>query len=540
MTDSAPARRFTLIGSISLLTLTSLAAGALTCFSVNDLTDNFYNLGVIRRSASPEAQSLLETSYKHWYFPGRDRVVGPEPWHHNFALYAQTLSYRATGRLIVPAALYMVMMLAFGALTLRLCRRLLPGGGAMALGAASAALLLASRTGVQIASAPWMDDLWAWVFVMGAFVLLAEPRWTIARCAGAGALCALAYSFKDFALIWAPIGAAIILGRRLVMREADQRTVLWLGAFAVGFAVFVTPRCGFNQADLGRFMADEARQALNMRRVIGVPDNEHWFYWIDPAAAEHQQGRVAGMPLATARLIKAVLLEPLFAVSILTVAGALLFLRGARDRADQLLHLMFWIGLGGYVAFFALQFGEAGQQRYWLPLIALGLVLALRWVWRGYGGEDDVKQRRWRRAFGGLMILGAAGSMIMAALTLRQVTTDPVKPPFARAAIAAIDQVAPPPGRRLLVNTGRGVLLYAERPTWEYVSVKYPNVAVLSEDQFNQLLTRYRVEIAAIGDEPTIQRLRQRGWDTIYRDDDTTVLAAPRLAPPDMIRDSPD
>jgi hypothetical protein len=152
----------------------------LVLFCHHAQTDNLYNLGMVRRSASGDVWPLLETSYTHWYFKAYPQVR-PEDWHRSapFVILALLGRVLGTEHVTILSIPHLLWVLAWFAVAYRLFRRIQsrdPPDRPSGLSCWFSVLLLVvilvgSRPGLFSLSASFMDDVPAAVcaLVVSAF-----------------------------------------------------------------------------------------------------------------------------------------------------------------------------------------------------------------------------------------------------------------------------------------------------------------------------------------------------------------------------------
>lgn len=355
-------------------------------------TDNQYNHGLVARSALESSYPLLETSYLHWYFYEID-AVRAEDWHRSTYLLVLAELHRLAGEwsivltklvfiAIVLANLYLISLLAARAharpdhpdekLSLPFFFMLI------------VPVMLVNSWMPRLLAGDYLDDMPAALcgFVAATLLVIRGPR--LSTCVALGLVVALAFSVKNLSLVLSAAFLLSILVTTALECEAGRiwKIVTRCATFCVSYAIGLAPTLYWNIKDLGLLVPEQARLGLIGRLRSDTPDGEHDLYflkpdlelavsWIDMVL---QNGLVS--EITNGFFVTLAALRYGWVVLLVTIFGLLgaWFARNRRKptAAFRRLTTIFIFTLLGFVGFFTLKLGEAGQLRYWIFTFGLG------------------------------------------------------------------------------------------------------------------------------------------------------------------------
>jgi len=519
----------------------------LALWTPNVHTDNLYNLGVVRRSATAAPWPLLETSYVHWYFEPYP-MVRPEDWHRSAALVllrgeAELAGPGSEPMLRLPHLLWLA---ALWVLLAELARRLAPDEvarsrlGVMAIAAGVLLFLLLSGPGPQVASAAFMDDVPAAVCALVAVRLMLPGAPSPRRALAIGAVCGVAFWMKDLALIWAVLAPFLVAA--MVVLERPPRRALAVGApvaaCLTGFTAVAAVKIAWNLADLGIPLPTAVRLAMSGRNVPGVVDGEHFVYFLFPHLDVHSGGLLAGGVGALVHrlglglhLTGFALLDLVTAWLLLGVA-ALLLRRGPRAAASRRVLLATVVVAAAIAVLGVLHVAEPLQLRYWLVPVSLAAALGAAAIATGLSGS----RRGLAWAVVAVLVIGLLGP----ALRYRERVAElGALRPYSAAATAALREAAGDDGP-VMLQANRGTWYWSRHPEARVVGVRAAPMAALDRARMGRFLEIYPVAAALVdlAEEPDLAEALVRDGFSVRRRFGSELLLGPP-APPPTLREVP-
>ncbi len=365
--------------------------------AVNPFTDNQYNHGLVARSALVSGPSLLETSYRHWYF-GDEDLVRAEDWHRSTYLLVLTGLHQLCGGFAQECTkvLYALIVVAVFSLILTLSIRAnhQPKPGCISASSFLFAglllpILMVNNWASGLLAADFLDDMPAALCSLAAATLLTLRGTSVLNCVLIGLLAALAFSVKNLSLVLFPVFWMCIT-LILMLEERDRKILRWVresGAYLTGYLVLLIPVLYWNKRELGLFLPEQARLGLIGRLRTDTPNGEHELYFLKPELERAEswlrllleKGLISELWdgwLTTMEALKSGWV--ILLVATLGLLGTWLARRRhSVSPAYCRLGVVFAISLLGFTAFFTLKLGEAGQLRYWLLPFGLGAALGI-------------------------------------------------------------------------------------------------------------------------------------------------------------------
>ncbi len=339
----------------------------------------------------------MVTSYLHWYFYDTD-AVRPEDWHRSTYLVILTELRRLAGEtaILLTKLLFVGIVLTNFLLVSLLAKRAYahPEHESQRLGFRVFFVLVFTVMVVnswmpRLLAADYLDDMPASLcgFLAATLLVLRGPKFT--TCLALGFFVALAFSIKNLSLV---LFVAFLLSIVVItaLEQKARRTITILSrtaAYAASYAVFIAPVLYWNMKDLGLLLPEQARLGLIGRLRSDSLDGEHDLYFLKPdlelahswfdlvlekgLANQLWDGWL--LTLAAMRYGWVVLL-----IATLGLLGAWVARRRRRPTVMFIrLTVIFVFSLFGFMSFFTLQLGEAGQLRYWIFPFGLGAALGV-------------------------------------------------------------------------------------------------------------------------------------------------------------------
>lgn len=334
----------------------------------------------------------MVTSYMHWYFYEID-AVRAEDWHRSTYLLALTELRRLAGVgaialtkmvfiAIVLANLYLISLLAARAharpshpnesIRLRLFFVLI------------VPIMLVNSWMPRLLAAEYLDDMPAALcgFVAATLLVIRGPR--LSTCVALGLIVALAFSVKNLSLV---LSAGFLLSILVITALECEAGRIWkvvtrCTTFCISYAIGLAPTLYWNVKDLGLLVPEQARLGLIGRLRSDTPDGEHDIYFIKPDLELAvswidmvlQNGLVS--EITNGFFVTLAAMRYGWVVLLITILGILGAWAARRRRpltfAFRRLSIIFAFSLLGFMGFFTLKLGEAGQLRYWIFTYGLG------------------------------------------------------------------------------------------------------------------------------------------------------------------------
>jgi len=532
-----------LLAAASLVLVGWICAAALLI--ENQHADNLYNLGLVRRSIENTPPPLLETSYVHWFFEQYPQIR-TEDWHRSASL----LGIVAFGKLVgtdnelalrlLHLGWMTLWMVVLAWLTVATIRQFLPEsrGRLPALWGAAVCVMLVAlgiTPGVQVATAAFMDDVPAAVCVLTGFALLLARHPPRKRLAAAGVAFGLAFCMKDMALLWGPVGllAALIVGAM----AGHRRRVLLVSilVFSVGWLASTSLKIGWNLAELGRPLPQEANLGMQGRTLRNVPVGEHFIFYLHDDLSVREgnllrtdfQGLVDRVSFAS-RLTAGASgrLGWMWVWLGLALVGCVV--HETTPRVVSRLLLFLGVSIAALAGMFVLHLAEPHQLRYWLVPSSLtavvgiaGGVALLTFVGRG-------PQRVLRIA----VVSAVCGALLLVPLfsAKRQLASLrgrlPYHPAAEHAALAAAGTGS------VLLQTTRGMQLWSRHPQARVVAVSFPAMAALDSQKLQSLVDDYDIRSAILSRQTpdgrrTVRELATVGFSVVRMWDQDALLIRP-------------
>ncbi|HEY7066429.1 MAG TPA: hypothetical protein VII06_33460 [Chloroflexota bacterium] len=530
-----------------------------TLFAPSYFEDDRYNLGVVRRSALPTSQHLLETSLVGMFFEPYP-VPRAEDWHIGLPIVLLVGWTKLVGPtpewvLRLPHLIWVSLWFFLAALLLQTLRRpvRLPaasdGGGERVTFA-----WLALAVGCALALTPWahfllshafVEDVPAAVAVLVLLLLLARSRtYGLKTALAAGALAGLAFVMKDLYIVWGPIG--LLLTVALVGQTARgprPRLLRLLGLAAVLFVaaylVVVLPKSIWRWHEVGGPLENPVRYWLSSVFFYHsqIDPAHHPFFLYDDDSYRSVLTLAGGLEPALAALKRPVLLTLL---SLQWLAPAWLWLipfalwrRLLRHWSQP--HLVLYTALAltiaAYCAFFMSGLAWAGELRSWIvPVtlaVALGIQATAELVTRGPRGGGG-----WRR--GDLQWVAPLLFVILLCYVQPATILDWDRadaPPIDASTADRLATQLPPAGAALL-DIKDGINFWSEHPWARVVAFSSDHLVRLSPPLAQRLVDTYDVQAALLRDRRLSQPLEAIGFVVVYEDDRWVLLARGPSTPP--------
>ncbi len=486
--------------------------------------DSRYNRGVALRSALPQATHFLETSANFLYFEPYP-TPRAENWHRGLSIIALKYWARVVGAgsermLHVPFVLWVAAWIALAA---RLTRQLAEGRTSALAYPLLVLLMTASPWAFNLLSRAYLDDVPSAVFVLaGVFWISAKP-WGWGHAALGGALLALAYAAKDFAILWLPIGLCAY-GVLYVSDPSRPRAAAFaatLAAFLAGYGLASAPKIVWDIHDLGGWLANPIQywmKAWYFGSRTGCLDCFKPFFLFDDASYRSIWTLSGGTGGVVRNLATRSIPDALRALVSLGFAWWWIAPRireawvckEARPRVYAEAALL--VALPAYACFFGLALGEGIQFRYWVAPVTLALAV---------GVASLERQRRngsptWR---GWIALAGFAAVAI--ALQANPASGDILERAYRRAPLpiglvqslsASVSQDC-----SVMLPTTEGFYFWGERPECNVAIFWPPCLKGLDDAQAQRLFDLYRVQWVCFHNDDALRDLLLR-WG--FRDRD--------------------
>ena len=523
---------------VIFLCVTTYYIATKTLFYPNNHTDNLYNKGVVLRSANSSSH-LLETSYLHWFFYDTP-IVHAEDWHRSLSLivqrfFAERFPYNQEWFIRIPHFLWTILWLGSAiSIYIEINRELFYSqkipfllGSILVV-----SLLVFNNWSLAILSAAFLDDVLGTIFVLlGIFFILRKADSN--KTALAGLFFGMAYLAKDFNLIWGGIGFLLILvTEKLYSPERSLSTIFGNATLYLFLLIAVyTPKFLWNWHDFGVPLFSPARTALNARLLPNLIDGEHYFF-----VSKRMQvpGYFHAVNLVGCFSILLDGLKALFQLFKYQILSFMIFPIGIffshfqeKNKKKDLLLNFIWIGLISYFLFFVLRLGEATQTRYWLAPLSLIAIFFASTAAKGLAHPFRSVFLQKEMITTLIVVFFLLALNFFPRLNSNQNNFFAHDIPYQAETIKAINnQMQAYPDSSVLLNTNSGVLVWSEFPQLEVVAVKPFMLPTLSSTEFQELIEKYDVKMAAFSnpDNELLALLTNNGFEVFERIDQDVIF----------------
>jgi len=543
------------------LILAGLAAyiAGMALFFPDFFEDNRYNLGVARRSVLPQARSFLESSCVTIHFE-KLPIPRVEDWHRGLSiillvLYAKVVGTGSETLLRVPHVFWLGAWIALALLILRRLQargepnadedrlkaglRTPPEGGttnedrlkARGIPFAWCAAVFIPALVLQ----PWLmlvlrraflDDVPAATCILLAFYLLVRSDELKLPLVGAvGALCGLGFVVKDMFLLWAPLGAVLLLALGVVgHRWRSARVILaGLAVFAIGFLVVAAPRLLWTRAELGGMLKSHS-SSWNIAHFYGTrPYDSHYPFWLhDDTSYASRLAVAGGLVPAIKNVVGRSGLYLKRAVDELSYLG-LLFIplllapRGAlRWSRKEVMVLAGGVAtLFAFLGFCSLGFTVATELRYLVVPVTLIVVVGVKKL-MDLLSASGCRLPGWRGALRLAVLAVLFGYLYAKPQLLGYYLTNRERPPLSADMVQRL--TAQLRGNEsALLGTQGGIYYFSLHPEQRVLTFDRVQLAALDAAKMRRLLGEYQVGAALLTHPGSIDTMAALGYREIAR-----------------------
>jgi hypothetical protein len=511
-----------------------------TIFGFSTFEDDRYNLGLALRSASPQAQHLLESSLIHvWY--EQYQVVRAEDWHRELSVLLLSLWSRIVGAqsqalLRIPHLIWIAAWLSLATILLFKVIREKFNIWILVL---LLYTFIANPWSYDVIVRAFLGDVAAAVFILAAlFILITRPVLRIPHLLLAGVCCALAYASRDLYLLWVPLTMLILAvfallgqgtpdGAKQALKAKARVAVRYIVFFAIGFLAIASIKLIWTWREEGSPLANPLQYWMISNYYSSRNDSAHYPYYLYGDKTYGDRIALAGGVIPAIRNLfgrtTLDVLDALYAFNgawiPLLLMLAMLATLGAFHWTDQ--HIRIAVALGlclfTYIVFFEIGLGESIQLRYWLVPATLAIVLAVASFWTLV---NNVKRPL-------VVIIPLVCWVVVAynpAIKDIAIGRFGVSAPITDQAMADVSADTPNNSTVMFDDIQVGIFYWSNYPLAKVVNMPAGHLSQLDSDKLKSFLDTYQVNIVASDNSNTVTRIEALGFTEVKNDAGVHIL----------------